>query len=402
MASVTTSGEARLTSASMQVAGAAPASEQGTHIAGRHARTGETVTRAPSAGDAIEDAKEELGMALAGRGKGDIEKMKVRHGQGTNFEALARIAEYYDKLPDLPSDERYRDLVLKFQKFEDLFRYGGDREGGAGLPTADDVRQLLAEFDGDVTHQFAVLEDMRMRASRAEAPPEYTAILDEVRSELRASDALRDVRAGFASAREAAVVGDRFGSGPEDYRESYRNMLRESPSLGRVFDEMRGFSLAENYDDVLDSFTRVAGHDLDNMTGASGDPVLLGMLLKELDTLKKMRSVFDQAGMALAKIDSNVPAVEGDGRPDAQELASRLFHFATSPVATLADAQRLLTGFGTEPPDLRVLAVNELLTLHAALPDTVFPDPNSRIQQKQLLLTLSDSAVAHEEDAYAG
>jgi type III secretion system YopN/LcrE/InvE/MxiC family regulator len=402
MASINTPGEAIRTNAAMQIGASSPGTEQGTLNAGRNARTGETVMRAPSAADAMDDAKEELGLALTTRGKGDFEKFKVRHGQGTNFEALARIADYYDKLPDLPSDERYRELVLKFQQFEDMFRFGSGGGGGGNLPTADDIRELLASFDGDVTHQFAVLEDLRMRAARAEAPAAYVDLIDTVRSELRQSKPMREVMAGFAAATVATEVSERFGSDPQTYRDSYRSLLREAPNLGRVFDEMRNFSLSEDYEAVLDSFVRVAGHDLDNLNGASSDPVLLGVLLKELDTLKKLRSALDDAGVMLAKIDRIFSQDEGGGRPDALEITSRLFHFVSSPVATLADADRMMAGFGPEPPDLPVVAMNLMRDLHASLPDAVFPNMQSRAQQGQLLMTLSERFVGVEEDAYGG
>lgn len=402
MASINTPGEAVRTNAAMQVGASSPGTETAMLNAGRNARTGETVTRAPSAAEAMQDAAEELGMVVAGRGKGDLDKLKARHGQGANSEALARIADYYDKLPDLPSDERYRELVLKFQQFEDLFRYGGGGEGGSGLPTADDIRELLASYDGDVTHQFAVLEDLRLRAARSEAPAAYADVLDEVRRELRQSEPMRDIMAGFASAREASVVSERFGTDPQGYRDSYRAMLQETPSLGRVFDELRNFNLGENFKEVLDSFTKVAGHDLDSLVGTLVQPVAMDMLLKELESLKRLHSLFDDAGVMTQKLDRIFPSGAGEARPDAQDITSRMFHFAGSPVATLAEAERLMAGFGPEPPELPVVAINQMRELHASLPDSVFPNLQARAQQGQLLMTLSDRFVRTEEDAYGG
>ena len=120
---------------------------------GRAPGTGETVQVSSNEAD-INDMKEEVGMMKATLGKVDLSKLKVRKGAGTDLEALARIADFYDKLPN--------------------------------LPTAEDIRNLLREFDGDVSHQFAALEDVRLRFEAKGAPPSFLALLDEVRKELLA------------------------------------------------------------------------------------------------------------------------------------------------------------------------------------------------------------------------
>lgn len=366
---------------------------------GRSSRSGEVVQAAPNNSD-LSDALEEMGMAVASRGKGDLDKMKMRKSQGSNLEALSRIAEYYEKLPNLPSDQKNRDLVMKFQKFEDAMRFKG-RDGGDKMPTAEELMAALREYDGDVTHQFAAIEDLRLRAEKSEAPQAYLDLLDTVRREMRTPDAVRDIAAGFGSAVEAARVGDRFGSDPQSYRDSYRTLLRDSTSLGRTFDELRGFNISESFDEIVDSFMQTAGDELSN-AGSFIEPAQLGSLLNELSSLKNLRSVYDASGEFLNKINRMYPPEINPARPNSEDITSRLFHFSGSPVASVNDAERLLTGFEKDPPDVPVVAINLLRDLHASLPDSVIASPQARDQQSRLLMSLSDKFVEIEEAAFGG
>lgn len=372
---------------------------------GRHGRTQESVEVTRSQSD-LTDAMEELGMAVATRGsKSDLDKMKLRRGQGANFEALGRIADYYDKLPSMPADEKRRNLIAQFKQVETLLRMSaarGDGEGGAsGLPTADDIRKLLADFDPDITHQFVMLEDIRARAAQEGVPPSYLALLDTVRSEMRRPENARDILAGFAAAKVAVELGDKIGTDPTEYRESYRSMLRESPRLGRVFDELRKFSLTENFDSVVGSFLKVAGDDMASF-GPSTDPLILGDVVRELSNLKTLRTALEETGKLMGKIDRMYPPEPGSLRPGVEELTSRLLHFAGGQVASMSEAEGLLTGFDPRRPEVGVAAVNLLRDLHAALPDAVFPSSQAREQQSRMLLALSDKMVALEEAAYGG
>ncbi len=278
----------------------------------------------------------------------------------------------------------------------------GDGEGGAsGLPTADDIRKLLADFDGDITHRFVMLVDIRARAAQEGAPASYLALLDTVRADMRRPENAREILAGFASARAAVGLGDRFGSDPTDYRDSYRALLRESPRLGQVFDALRKFSLSENFDQVVGSFLKVAGDDMASF-GPSTDPVILGDVVRELSNLWTLRTALEATGGLLAKIDRMYPPGPGAQRPGVEELTSRLLHFAGGPFAAMSEAEALLTGFEPDRPEVGLAVVNLLRDLHAALPDAVFPSPQAREQQGKMLLALSDKMVALEDAAYGG
>lgn len=369
---------------------------------GRHGITQESVAVSPNQAD-LTDAMEELGMAVATRGKADIEKMRLRKGQGSNFEALGRIADYYDKLPSMPTDEKRRNLILVLKQIENMLRLTAtqkDGEGGSAMPTAEDIRKALAEFDSDITHQFVILEEARAKAAAEGAPVAFLTMLDEVRSEMRRPENVRDIMAGFASARAAVDLGDRFGTDPTDYRESYRALLRESPRMAGVFDELRKFSLTENFDTVVESFLEVAGDDLAAF-GPSADPVILGAVVRELSNLKTLRTAFEAAGAMLAKIDRMYPPEPGAARPSVEEVTSRLLHFAGAQVASMSEAQGLVAGFDPRRPEIPVVAINLLRDLHAALPDGVFPSPQAREQQGRILMALSDRLVSDEEAAFA-
>jgi type III secretion system YopN/LcrE/InvE/MxiC family regulator len=370
---------------------------------GRHSRTQESVQVTPSQSD-LTDALEAIGMSVATRGtKAGPEKMKLRRGQGTNFEALGRIADYYDKLPSMPADEKRRNLIAQFKQVETLLRMTaarGDGEGGAsGLPTADDIRKLLADFDGDITHQFVMLEDIRNRAAQEGAPAGYLSLLDTVRADMRRPENARDILAGFASARVATDLGDRFGSDPTEYRESYRALLREQPRLGRVFDELRKFNLTDNFNEIVGGFLKVAGDDMASF-GPSTDPLILGDVVRELSNLKTLRTAFEGTAGVLAKIDRMYQPGPDSARPGGEELTSRLLHFSGGQIASMAEAEALLTGFEPTRPEVGVAVINLLRDLHAALPDSVVTSPQAREQQGRMLLALSDTLVAAEEATY--
>jgi len=246
-----------------------------------------------------------------------------------------------------------------------------------------------------------MLEDIRAQAAAQGAPAAYLALLDTVRLEMRRPEAVRDILAGFAAAKAAVDLGDRFGTDPTDYRDSYRALLRESPRLGRVFDELAKFSLADKFDQVVGSFLKVAGDDMAAF-GRSVDPVILGDVIKELSALKTLRTAYEGTGALLSKIDRMYPPEPGSSRPGADEMTSRVLHFAGSQIASMAEAEALVLGFDPNRPEVGVAAINLIRDLHAALPDSVFPSSQAREQQARMLLALSDKLVAREEAAWGG
>ena len=368
---------------------------------GKNNRTSEAV-RTSSAQADITDALEELGQAVATRGKQDLDKMKMRRGAGTDFEALGRIAEYYDKLPSMPSEESRRQTVQKFELFEELFERLEDGSGGGeNLPTGEDIRKLLMEFDSEITHQFALLENIREDALQSGAPAAYLAVLDEVRQEMRAPDTAREILSGFAAAPQAVILADKIGSSPEEYRDSYRTLLRETPRMGRVFDELRKFNLSQNFDEVLDSFLKTAGDELSGF-GAGADHGHLGNVVAELNTIKSLRTALDMASAQIEKLDRMQPPPAGSTRPDATELTSRLLNFCSAPTASVMDVEKLMGEYLQEPPEVGVAMINLLMDMHGNLPSNAVHSDNARLQQNTVLRAMSDQLVTREEAAYSG
>ncbi|MGR3483863.1 MAG: HrpJ domain-containing protein [Paracoccaceae bacterium] len=375
-----------------QIATSNAASPVGAEVmrnAGR-APGGEGVRVSSAAAD-ITDALEELGMAASSRAKVDLDKVKVRKGAGTDLDALGRIADYYDKLPNLPKDQQLRDLVQKFNQFEEQMRRG-DRQGGRA--TADELRALLSQYDGDASHRFAALETIRDMAVRSGAPEAYLATLDALRAEMRAPDMAQQIVAGFHAAPEAARM-EGAGVDPQDYRDAYRGMVRDTPSLGAVFARLAEFGPSEDIGDVVDSFIRTAGADMASF-GPSTEPSLLGDVLSELKKLKLVRTAMDQTGVALDKLSRLHPEAELPGKAD---MTARLLDFAAAPVASATGAEALVAGIPETPPEMRVSALNLLTDLHAGLHDEIMPE-GQRAQQSSVLQSLQDKYVGIEEAAY--
>lgn len=372
---------------------------------GRSRATSEGVTVSSNLSD-ISDALEELGMARATRGKGDLDKMRARKGQGSNMEALARIKEYHDSLPDMPSDDKAREFKGQLSKYQELFQRfeqsgGHDRD----LPTAEDIRKLLQDYDGDITHQFAILEQTRLELAQSGAPQRFLSVLDQIRADLRSGDAGQDVRAGFHAAREATVAGDMFAGSSEAYRDSYRQLVRAGGHMGKVFDALSDFATLgrrsrPEFEAVLDSFQTVAGADMSSF-GPSTDPVILGDVIAELSVLKRLRSSLEMVDGLLENLGRMFPET-ADNLPDATQLTSLLLHFTAAAVASMMDAEKMMAALGADHPELAVVALNGLRDIHAKLPDAAMPSEGARLQQSQILTRLSDQVVQHEEDSYSG
>lgn len=364
-------------------------------MSGRHSSTGETVRATTSGKSDLLDALEELGMAKAGRSKVDTSKVKVKKGAGTDLDALGRIAEYLDKLPDLPKDQKHRDLVAKFGQYEEHFRRG---EGDPA--TGDELRQALLEYSSDITHQFAALEAMRADAAERNAPAAYLAELDALRAEMRAPDKAREIVAGFRSAQVAHTIGEQTGGDAADFRDTYRQLLRGGTNLSQIFERMQSFSLSENLETVLEGFIKVAGDDM-SAFGPTVDPKLLGDVLKELSTLKQMVSVLGMARETLDKAE-RLPGVQRtDSWPAPVEFAGLMLDFTDAPVAGMARATEMLKGFPKDDAELQAMLINLVRDFHASLPNGVNKNDAQVLQQKAILLTLSDKLVDREEQLHS-
>ena len=65
---------------------------------------GEGVTTSEK-GSAVSEMSEEIGMSVAHRAeKKELGHRTIRQGQGTNLEAIARLTEYLEKLPNFPRE----------------------------------------------------------------------------------------------------------------------------------------------------------------------------------------------------------------------------------------------------------------------------------------------------------
>ncbi len=368
--------------------------------------------RAPGSGEAVQvssnnsdltSALEEIGMAKATLGKLDLTKLKVRKGQGDDLDALSRIADFYDKLPNLPNEQKNLDLVKRFETYEEFFRSGG--KGGGSAPTAEDIRAALREYDGDITHQFAKIEELRQTFEAKGASREFLALLDEVRADMRSPDKAQEIKAGFASAQEAVRVADRFGTAPEDYRESYRQMLRSGGgNPGRLFDALGEFAASgvkgekKEFDAILESFIRVAGDDMKSF-GRSTDKAILGDVIAELKVLKNLRTTLEMCSDMVDKLGRMFPD-KAKEMPGPVLIVSQFLHFIAS--SARRDAEKIVANFEGAAPELPVVAINMLRDIHARVPDSAMPNESARLQQDKVLKAVSDQKVAAEEAHYGG
>lgn len=344
----------------------------------------------------VQDAAEELGMSVAHRAnKLTLNRREVRQGQGASLEALARIADYYDKLPDMPREAELRQLVETLQDFQQIVERAG--QDGHGV-SKDDILAALQEFDPDVTHQYAALDIAREFFTAAGADDAFHALLDEAYDEFNKGDLAREVRAGFAAAEPASQIAATLETDPAAVRESYRALLRETKNMGQLFDTFRGFDVMKNFEAVIETFMAAAGHDLAS-TGPSTDPAYLHALVTELARLKKMQSVVDMSSQLIQTTDRLLAAGE-QPQGEAADVASSIFNFASNPSAGAKDARDMLGRYQRCSLATQVVFANGLRVLHAELPDNVAPTPQARLLQNAAVMAMLDSLVADEEREY--
>jgi type III secretion system YopN/LcrE/InvE/MxiC family regulator len=344
----------------------------------------------------LADAAEEMGMTVAHRAdKKTLGQREVRQGQGTDLAALARIADYYDKLPDMPREANLKSLVDSLEQMRDLLNKSG---GGAGGPTKEDVLAALQKFDGDVTHQFAGLDVAREYFEATGASAEFMALLDEANGEFQKTDVARDVKAGFASAEVAARSAATLESDPATVREAYRTLIRESMNMGQLFDSLSKFDMMKNFKEIVETFMTAAGRDLAS-TGPDGDATHLHGLLTELSKLKKMQTVVDSAQQLLKTTDRLLQPGER-GKNDPVELTSRMLNFSSKAAVSVGDAFALLGKLDKAALASQVAFANGLRGLHGELPDEIMPSSQARLQQATTILQMLDKLVEDEEAEY--
>ena len=357
---------------------------------------GERVVTATIASQ-LQDAAEEIGMAVAHRSdRRTLDRREVRQGQAASIEALARIADYYDKLPDMPREDALRSLVERLQTLHDILQRSG--RGGGQTVSREDVLAALQSFDPDVTHQFAGLDIAREFFAAAGASDEFQLLLDQAHAEYGKGDLAKEVKAGFAASHPAARAAATLETDPAAVREAYRALLRETKNMGQLFEAFRRFDVMKNFGEIIEVFMSAAGRDLAS-AGPSTDATYLHALITELSKLKKMQSVVDMAGNLTRTTDRLLQRGEAP-KGDAADVAGRILSFASSAAPGAADARSMLDRYRDCTLATQVVFANGLRALHGELPDEVAPSPQARLQQSAAILAMLDILVAEEDREY--
>ncbi|WP_181705352.1 HrpJ domain-containing protein [Chthonobacter rhizosphaerae] len=352
---------------------------------------GETVRTSDESSKASEMA-EEIGNALTTNRPAALKDRIAKSGQATNLEALTRIRDYLDKLPDMPRGAKLQQLADTMRTFQERLGEGG---GGGGV-TVDDILAALGDYDGDVTHQFAALEGLREHFATSGA---LSGLLDEARVLFERADTRRDVRAGSAMAQPANALAPTLETSPAALRDSYRAMLRQNPNLGQVFAELSRYDLSKSFIETVNGFMEAAGLDLAT-AHPSVDARQLGGLVTELGKLKQIRTVFDTARDTIRLVERLMQPSER-GLLSASDLTGGLLDYAARQTVGPADAQRLLGKASTASPAAQIALGNAVRGMHGQLPDSVVPSTAARLRQLEVIDLMLDGLVAAEEASFA-
>jgi type III secretion system YopN/LcrE/InvE/MxiC family regulator len=298
----------------------------------------------------------------------------------------------------MPKEAELRNLVKTLQGFEDLLDKSD--KGGSGQVTVDDILSALQEFDGDVTHQFEALQVAHRYFEEVGTTSEFQGLLDEAQQIFNDPDIQRDVQAGYAIAKTASELAPSLETDPLALRESYREMLREEPSMGKLFNTISNYNLRMNFDEVISLFMTVASEDLAS-TSRSTDPAFLHALTTELGNLKEMKTVFEESGHLLNQTRSiDAKFANNPDSPGQTELTSRLLDFCSKSTVGLSDVNQILTGFDQSDERTVVTFATGLQNLHRLVSDRSFPSDSARLQQGQVLVSLISNLSEMEEQAY--
>lgn len=344
----------------------------------------------------LNDMAEELGASVAHHKPVSLKEKVIRAGQGASIEALSRILDYLDKLPDVPRDQKLKELVDTLEGYLELLQGGKGGSGGASV-TAEDILALLRDFDPDVTHQSEVLDAVRSAFAGRSGAEEMVALLDHARIAFDRAVPRQDIQAGLAMAGPASALAASMETDPAALRDSYRSVLRERPPLAGLFQELSKFDLSRGYDACIDTFMSAVKRDLDQLS-PSVDRGWLNGMLQELSQLKLMKSVFHASEMVITRLERLLEPKDR-GRLNGADLTVSLLDFAGRGVVSLQDAGRLLGPLAQAEAFAQVMTANALRTLHADMPDALFSSPASRQQQVAMLDSLLAELVAREEDA---
>lgn len=354
---------------------------------------------ATSENSKLNDMAEELGASVAHHKPVSLKEKVIRAGQGTSIEALNRILDYLDKLPDIPRDQKLKHLVDRLEDYLALMS-GGQGGSAGGSVTAEDILSLLREFDSDVTHQSEVLDAARTAFANRPDAEAMVALLDQTRIAFDRQVSRQDVQAGLAMAGPAAAHAASMETDPAALRDSYRSVLRERPPLSGLFRELSKFDLSRGYDACIDTFMQAVKRDLDQLSPSIDRGWLNGML-QELSQLKLMKSVFHASEAVITRLERLLQP-EDRGRLNSADLTASLLDFAGRGVVSGQDAGRLLGPLAQAEPFAQVMAANALRGLHADMPDAIFASQAARQQQVTMLDSLLAELVIREEEAAMG
>ncbi|WP_068310230.1 HrpJ domain-containing protein [Polycladidibacter hongkongensis] len=355
------------------------------------------------------DAAEEMGLAISSKlDRKSLETRSVRQGQGANLEAITKISEYLDKLPDMPQQDKLRELVGRMSDYANR-----QSSSGGGL-SQQDLLDILSEFDGDITHQFAALDIAIEHFERKGDEPALLSVLRLTKDALLERDG-RDIKAGFAVAQIATDKAEEFGTDPATMRESFRRMLQEDPSFDKLFQALRSLvdthhdtqgilggapkKMVESIREVILVQSEAASNGL--RTPAEGlEPIELHAHLQELGKLKSLVSVVEGLENAIYLTARPFGQATLGISEKVMDIAENFFGFLSKSVSSPEDAQALLRPLMPITTGVAVLFSNNLLNLHRDVPNNVFPSDAARVQQQTTLSDMSGHLALQEEEEF--
>ncbi len=364
----------------------------------RGARKGDAAVAVNKQSD-LADIQEEIGNSVSKLAdKRSLQRAKVRQGAGVNPEAIKRIADYYERLPDGPRESKLRELVIRLQSFDRMMNDGGsDRRA-----TSSAILQFLQDTGTSPRQQYMLLQGARVHFHANGASEELVSLLNQAENAFKNNKIAYDVRADFAMLVHAKEAASTLGFEPSVLRDKYRELLLSGMNLGQLFYALSDLYKRLNFSSVIDLFLKAAGDDL-AATSIETDRALLSNLLRELGVLKTMRSAYESCLGLIERVIRFTPSdSEDESLGKAKNLMGTLLSFCASNTASIEEGRKVFRSVEAKSttPIARVVFGNGLLEQHRDLPDAVFPSDQARLHQIEILSEICSDLAEDEEHAY--
>jgi type III secretion protein W len=239
---------------------------------------------------ALQDAAEEMTFGASERSKTRFSERRLeRSDQASRVDAIQKIQEQMEKLPDLDM-RRLSKLLATIQEM----RARNEQ------PSREDLQQLLKDFHEDITYQFVALEKLVDALTEVDADSPVAKVASQLLLDTERAYG-REIRVGLNVTETAIAYADSHGE-VQQLRDFYRQSVLDHQSIRQSY-----ANIVERYGDGdigerIAFLLKAVGEDLQSK-GPSVAPAELQTILGEVRQLEILATVREGVIEALERVD---------------------------------------------------------------------------------------------------